>query len=331
MDLVRAGISIDSKNEQAGVYLRIYWDFRDQPQRKPELYVGQAGNLHKRSLRHLQDTKTNDKSNHYLAARQAKKYKAFPIALTSDLKLRTIIEQLGVMLFMSYVMVIRGYSTKIEVTRTIDPQKVVDVQTKYYRDGQSANILSRAAEEAATHIGWKAGCERPGFGSDIGLNWRSPLSTMDPINDPIIWVRTDNPGVVATFRRSPTTARDSAGARVFMNKANVTGDSNFKVKTKSSTEGLPALGTEVHVVAEVMLNGEQHPHAWARYVCLTNCLDLLLIFVIDCRLSVAGQIGTLLWVLPGGLSGRTKKAIGTLTTRRQKLHLVNLIQMSLDL
>lgn len=115
MDWVKAGISIDSKIMKAGMYPRIYWHFRNQPKRKPEIYVGQANDFHERSVRPLWDMKNENtsQSNHYRAARQAKQCKAFVLAVASNSDLRIVIEQLAVMLFMSYVAVIKGYSTKI--------------------------------------------------------------------------------------------------------------------------------------------------------------------------------------------------------------------------
>lgn len=212
----------------------------------------------------------------------------------------------------------------------MNSQNVVDVQIKFYREGQSANILSRAAEKAAYHTNWKADCERAGLGSDIGLNWRSPLTSMDPINDPTIWVYTDNAGVVATFRRSPITVYNQGNARVFLNRANVTGDANFKLKISSKVEGISAAGTEVHVAAKIMLNGPStHMHGRGMFTLQSFTIHTKL--SIDYRLRVAGQIGIVPTKLPPASSRKTNMITGKLITHNQEATVMRSIQMCLVL
>ena len=130
-------------------------------------------------------------------------------------------------------------------------------------DKLHAKFLTDLARPVFVSTGWVPATQRPNSGCTRGWNIATPL--FEQRTESMIWSRTDS-GAMATFRRSETIV-DKTGVVLSLEYPTPTGKASFELTLGMKMlgkENYPAVGDEVLVVCEIMLDGQRHPWGWAR-------------------------------------------------------------------
>ncbi|KAK5698040.1 hypothetical protein LTR97_007000 [Elasticomyces elasticus] len=240
-----------------GVYEIAVADFKEDNKREMETYIGKSGDMSARCTGHNSSlNKDTDLQEVHKSINQAYNWKMFALCLLDDEseKIKTLVEQL-------FVMLLRTYHAKL-LTWDVDTSaksvpRVMDSVSRRFWHKQDAAVFIRIANEVFKKTGWARGCGTTGFGSSVGLNVSSPLTEPSGLYEKLLWIRTEVPGVVATYTRRPILVLLDKGG----NSTSITPFSGVQIILPK--DGPPA-GIKVEFTIEVMLDGNPHRFQYAR-------------------------------------------------------------------
>ncbi|KAK3629318.1 hypothetical protein LTR56_018093 [Elasticomyces elasticus] len=242
-----------------GVYGFAVNDTTAAPDRRIQLYTGKAGDFSTRYEGHV-DNRLSGKQEIYRAMRASTSWKCFALCwLDEDIDtIRALTEQLFLLLLRTYHPRMLVWLDK-DVRETQPAGTSLDEQTqRKYFHLEDATLFINIAKSVFSKTGWTAGCGMAGFGSKTGLNISSPLTEPQGGHDKPVWIKTEIPGVIATYTRRPTLVQKSTQVDA-KPISSVPTYSKFYLPKKG-----PATGAIVTITIEIMLNGQQHRFSFAR-------------------------------------------------------------------
>ncbi|KAK5719782.1 hypothetical protein LTR17_015153 [Elasticomyces elasticus] len=199
-DIIKVCPVVTSTDRTAGIYLRVYSDFKgvDYRHDAPHIYVGQSVNMGDRTRVHTRDTKVNLTSGHYKVARAASKTRVVKLAKLDSASsesmkgLLDLLEQTFISGLMSYFKKVHTWS-KMKSTSGNVAQAEVDEE---FEERNLAKVHVDLAKVAFA----KSGFALPGmpgrsksFGVVDGCNFMSVLGELTAIagKDPMLWAMYD--------------------------------------------------------------------------------------------------------------------------------------------
>ena len=186
----------------------------------------------------------NPTRGHYTIAKQAVDRRMVILTrLPGDKALLPCAENLFILLLGTYV----PWVLTVSQEATEDP--------RWLGAAVHAQTLSTIASGTFKQSGWHRATSRLGL---RGLNTTSPLGEWLR-GDKLIWVMKEVPGEVLEFRRSPTrihAAKGDTGTVLIVPKVSIP----VQIKTLPDID----VGTKVHLIIEILLNGDYHPASFAR-------------------------------------------------------------------
>ncbi|EGP91458.1 uncharacterized protein MYCGRDRAFT_89719 [Zymoseptoria tritici IPO323] len=194
-------ITLGSKNGTAGIYARIYSDFKPNTRfsgHKPYVYIGQAKHMQDRFQTHRDATSSKhlfQSTPHYKVARAARSVDVIQLCELPKMIENSevigkgqmyVVEQLFVLLFEAYhpdLIAMNGtYTNQID-----DDNKKFDEALEIIDDAKVCQTFRSIGREAMNITGFatpgRPGREKP-FGSGGGCNWKSPLDPQSPDYEP---------------------------------------------------------------------------------------------------------------------------------------------------
>ncbi|GIZ43110.1 hypothetical protein CKM354_000635000 [Cercospora kikuchii] len=266
---------------KTGMYMNIAKDFREEPARQPELYMGKTMNsFGARYDQHLDKASAAlPKGNHYRAAKKAKFYKMYVLCYLDEddedpeRARSNVFEQINTDLFETSSPSVRNLQTVEDTLDDSERDQVtangdkVTRAAKYALDKENALVFGDLAKKVFRTTGWPGGCRRePGtstksFGSSVGLNWTMPLT--ERLLCKTVWTMIEKPGKFAEYRRTNCNVELAEGLRRFFTKSYINLDGSTKLSNWYLPNGVgPPVGTKLHVVVEIRLDGQPHaiPH-----------------------------------------------------------------------
>lgn len=275
IDQLRASlVQVEESDSRAGIYTRIYYDFKPGFRANnslPSQYVGKSLNLGLRLQGHSRSTEQEAHSNHYKVARAAGGMIMGTICYIDDTFLQAVAEQCFVSLFeTSCAAVLSFRAPTIEnTTPTDEPTGAMEKALKYIDDKAAASALVQVANCAAQISGWPKARSRFSYGASDGCNWNSPITEAQR-GERIIWVKTVHEHAnLEVYSRPHTTVRTSKGdvKKVFITMELPSATTSAH-QTRGSMEctlpvalDIPA-GAMVRPVIEMTIDGTAHPKSW---------------------------------------------------------------------
>jgi len=125
---------VDAELIVGGIYIVIYDNWKNDPARKPMVYVGKTYHFSKRWYSHDYALRTNIKGQHYAIGRMAGRARCFPICILphNDLLLKTITEQLFVSLLETYNAGVQKMIISSDEINDDDADEEVDADEEAY-------------------------------------------------------------------------------------------------------------------------------------------------------------------------------------------------------
>jgi len=277
------------KSGKTGIYNMLNSRYSGQPNRAPELYTGSTGvSFQDRYTTHSRDrAQQPPKGVHYRSGAAAERHDYYPIVIMEDLDADQsdlkIAEQVVNDLFQTTCDAVLDYQTWGEtdddpegsdysIGQTPNAEKLSRV-AKYQIDKDQACILRHLATQVFARTKWPGGVRRApdqltpqgqvakDFIAKAGLNWSMPLTEIRHATT--TWAMTSLPGKYANFRRTGLRLRDHDGRKVIWQKNMLNKNHHFQFYLEKDLPG-PAIGTKLHVVYELRLDGQAHPCAFSR-------------------------------------------------------------------
>ena len=259
-DLLNNLPRVQIRDKEAGIYIRVTSDFVGEPQRRPELYVGQTIGFWKRFVYH-KSPKPSDGGVSAASVRAAKSICMLKVCvLTEDPLVLTFAEQLITLVVATY----QKKVTQLDVEEASTPADAENVVVKHLPVKLAGTLLTRVAKSVFGQLDFQPLCERARFNAPVGLNWDSPL--YDVTRARTQWVRTVQPGVMEAYHRGGLDAYmegKTMQVTPFNGRSYDDAAHNFKVNCYPG-EPRPEKDSILFVVCEIMTNGQAHHTPWAR-------------------------------------------------------------------
>lgn len=194
-DLLEVGANVEN-SQQSGIYMIIYWDFKDDPSRV-HIYIGSTTvTFQARNTGHVgSQNDPNNKSRHYKIARQAGKRRIIALCriknLSSGHEVR-LAEQVFINLFQSASPEVlsfepHGWSGDEGLDEETDGMTRV---ARYIIHKETASLLAKFSLAVFAESSWRGGVYKYGQAFDVmgGTNFSSPLTEVPHLRH--TWIKT---------------------------------------------------------------------------------------------------------------------------------------------
>lgn len=253
---------------RVGYYLRVTSNWKDaqNANKGPEIYTGYTGNSFGIRGEQHKNPSVNDRTPAANSVRASTTCRLYPISVTSgNAVYHTYGEQTLLLVNGTYQPIFRT-----SLQSATNDSAAMQQMVKTFSRIEVGKIFCNIGREVFKQLGFVPLGGRPGFGSNGGLNYESPMATSG-FYEKNLWILTEQPGVKQVFHRTNATkAIDHSGTKSIWITTGRTldpqmggADSQFAVNIfKADTTGPPA-NADVYVVLELMKD-QPHDTPWAR-------------------------------------------------------------------
>ncbi|KAK3712965.1 hypothetical protein LTR37_008850 [Vermiconidia calcicola] len=271
---------LNGNQNGAGVYIRIYYEFRKGSALEGEvyIYIGQAENFNTRMNLHKYDMDNPSSANynlkHYQIGRQAQKCKSFILCKHQSNEggssqagkvRRDLMEQVMMLLFNTYRK--EALMNNWEDTNEVSERSVVLAVAEQYASKKLSTIFTQIADLAAAKSGFARGTKRASFGVAGGLNYSSPFGGEAQVAyEKTLYARQEI-GDYICFHRTATVL-DNRSCIFEKNFRTVDGTKSSmqpRVLPTDQADGMaPQVGEKFYAIWEIRKDGDAHEAPYFR-------------------------------------------------------------------